>query len=449
MDRHTPVRSQRARAHPPHFHATNAAHSGGPSGRPPVTSRSPEGSWRPEPSLGLARSWRPRSHPSMLPVTGAWRPGDPVGHRQFLHIPAERPFALECGGLLRGFDIAYETWGELAADGSNAVLICHALTGDSHVAGPSGHGHHVAGWWDDLVGPGKAIDTDRWFVVCANVLGGCQGTTGPASDDPETGRPYGARFPVVTIRDIVRSQALLTEALGIDRWRAVIGGSMGGMQALEWAVMYPERVERAAVLATSVAASAQQIAWSHVGRNAVAVDPRWRDGDYYDAEPGDGPHEGLALARSIAQIHYRSEEVFEERFGRRTVEPIDRLGLWDRFQVESYLAYQGEKLVRRFDANSYLILNKAMDLHDLARKRGSVDAALDRISSPVLTLSIDSDTLYPPYQQEYLRDELAARGRLFDHIEVESPHGHDGFLLEPQQVGPPLTALLDEAPHNV
>lgn len=445
MDLHTPLRSHRAR---PRLHPPTDPRS--MSGETPVDPHEqPVPYVPPLTGDGLARSHRPRTHPSRLPVTGAWRPGDEVGHRQFVHIPAERPFALEGGGVLRGLDIAFETWGELDEGATNAVLICHALTGDSHVAGPSGHGHPVAGWWDDLVGPGKAVDTDRWFVVCANVLGGCQGTTGPASDDPRTGRPYGARFPVVTIRDIVRTQALLTTHLGIARWHTVIGGSMGGMQALEWAIMYPERVRAAAVLATSAAASAQQIAWSHVGRRAIALDPRWRDGDYYDAEPGDGPHEGLALARAIAQIHYRSERVFQERFERRSVEPVDRLGLWDRFQVESYLDYHGEKLVRRFDANSYLVLNKAMDLHDVGRKRGGVGPALDRIASPVLTLAIDSDTLYPPYQQEFLRDELAARGVLFDHVEITSPHGHDGFLLEPGQVGPALTALLEETRPDV
>ena len=393
---------------------------------------------------GLSRAGRPRTHPSRLPATGAWREGDDAGHRRFFRVPADRPFALEGGGVLQGLQVAYETWGELNDDASNAVLVCHALTGDSHVAGPSGRGHPTDGWWDDLVGPGKAVDTDRWFVVCANVLGGCQGTTGPSAPDPTSGRPYAGAFPVVTIRDMVRSQALLATHLGVDRWLAVLGGSMGGMQALEWSIMYPERVRAAAVLATSVAASAQQIAWSHVGRHAVVLDPRWRDGDYYDAEPGQGPHEGLALARSIAQIHYRSEQVFQERFERRAVEPVDRLSLWDRFQVESYLDYQGEKLVRRFDANSYLVLNKAMDLHDVGRKRGGVAEALDRVAAPVLTMAIDSDTLYPPYQQEHLRDLLVGRGVLFDHVEITSPHGHDGFLLEPAQVGPPLTALLEE-----
>ncbi|QGG95066.1 homoserine O-acetyltransferase MetX [Actinomarinicola tropica] len=425
MAKPTPVRSHRAR--------TRTAHRA--DAAPPLSD--PRRS-------GLARSGRPTSHPSRLPVSGAWRPGDDPGRRRFLHLPGSRPFALEGGGVLRGVDVAYETWGELDADGSNAVLVCHALTGDSHVAGPSGHGHPTAGWWDDLVGPGRAIDTDRWFVVCANVLGGCQGTTGPASIDPDTGRPHGARFPVVTIRDVVRTQAALADHLGVDVWASVIGGSMGGMQALEWTVMFPDRMRSVGALATTAAAGAQQIAWSHVGRMAIAGDPNWRDGDYYDAPDGEGPHQGLALARSIAQIHYRTEPVFEERFGRRTVEPVDRLSLWDRFQVESYLDYQGEKLVRRFDANSYLVLNKAMDLHDLGRGRGGVERALDRVRVPVLTMSIDSDSLYPPYQQEQLRDGFAERGRLFDHVSIASPHGHDGFLLEPAQVGPPLARLLDE-----
>jgi homoserine O-acetyltransferase len=407
------------------------AHGGPP--RPPSRPR------------GLGRSDRPRPHPSRLPVTGAWRPGDPAGDRRFVALATDRPFALEGGGVLRDIQVAYETWGELAPDAGNAVLVCHALTGDSHAHGPSGHGHPTAGWWDDLVGPGRAVDTDRFFVVCANVLGGCQGTTGPASDDPATGRPYGSTFPVVTIRDMVRTQALLADHLGVRRWRAVVGGSMGGMQVLEWGVMFPERVAGLGLLATAAAAGAQQIAWSHVGRRAIATDPRWRDGDYYDADPGDGPHEGLALARAIAQIHYRTEPVFEARFGRRPVEPLDRFGMWDRFEVESYLDYHGEKLVRRFDANSYLVLNKAMDLHDVGRGRGGVDRALARVAAPALTLSIDTDGLYPPHQQALLRDHLAARGRLLDHVVVRSPHGHDGFLLEPDQVGPPLTKLLDAA----
>ena len=370
------------------------------------------------------------------PVTGAWRPGDPVGRRRFVPISPSRPFALEGGGLLTGAELAYETWGTLNADRSNAVLVCHALTGDSHVAGESGPAHPSPGWWDELVGPGLVLDTDRLFVVCSNVLGGCQGSTGPASPDPATGRPYGSRFPVVTVRDMVRAQRRLADHLGIDQWLSIVGGSMGGMQVLEWGVLYPDRMRSLVSIASTAAASAQQIAWSAVGRGAIANDPRWRGGDYYDAEPGDGPHAGLALARQIAQIHYRSEEVFADRFGRELVSPLgDRYDLWMKFQVESYLDYHGDKLVRRFDANTYLILNRAMDLHDLARGRGGLRAALRRIDVPVCTMAITTDTLYPPYQQHLLRDALSAEGVPVTHVDIDSPHGHDGFLVEAEQVG--------------
>lgn len=399
-------------------------------------------------ATGLSRAHRPESHPSRLPVTGAWQVGDPVGNRRFHHRNADRPFATESGGVFHSLDLAYETWGTLNANASNAVLICHALTGDSHVAGPSGRGHAVAGWWDDLVGPGKAIDTDEWFVVCVNVLGGCQGSTGPSSINPATGQPYGSTFPVVTIRDIVRSQALVADSLGINAWASVIGGSMGGMQALEWAIMFPQRLRSMATLASTAYASAQQIAWSHVGRLAIGNDPNWRDGDYYQAENGDGPHKGLALARAIAQIHYRSEVVYAKRFGRRSIESIDDFGLWNRFEVEGYLDYHGEKLVRRFDANSYLVLNKSMDLHDIGRGRTNLERALERIQVPVLTMSIDSDGLYPPYQQTYLAEVLNRNGMLFEHVSIRSDHGHDGFLVEPDQVGPPLTRLLNKVAAN-
>jgi homoserine O-acetyltransferase len=375
----------------------------------------------------------PPPHTPDLPVTGAWRPGDPPGRRQFFALA--RPFTLEGGGVLDGVVLAYETWGALNSEADNAVLVCHALTGDAHVAGPSGKGHPTAGWWDDLVGPGKAVDTDRWFVVCANVLGGCQGTTGPASVDPATGRPYGSTFPTVTVRDIVRTQAALADHLGIARWHSVIGGSMGGMQVLEWGVMFPHRVRGLAPLATTLAASAQQIAWSAVGRRAIATDPRWRGGDYYDAAPGDGPHAGLAVARGIAQIHYRSDPVFQDRFGRQLVDSHQVFGRWDRFEVESYLDYHGEKLVRRFDANSYLVLNRVMDLHDIGRGRGGLAAAVARITAPVLTLSISSDFLYPPHQQQEIHDLVVGAGGRCRYVVLDSPQGHDGFLVEPLAVG--------------
>ena len=389
----------------------------------------------------------PTDSDAPLPVSGAWRPGDDPGHRRFATLVEGRPYRLEGGGVLHRVEAAYETWGTLAPDASNAVLICHALTGDSHVAGRAGPGHPAPGWWEDLVGPGLGIDTDRWFVVCVNVLGGCQGTTGPASIDPATGRPYGSSFPVVTIRDIVRVQAMVADSLGIARWHAVVGGSMGGMQALEWSIIYPDRVGSAVIMATSAAASAQQIAWSMVGRRAILLDPNFRSGDYYDRPPGEGPHQGLALARQIAQIHYRSDVAFSERFGRVMLDRPEgnRFTLEQRFDVEGYLDYHGRKLVRRFDANSYLRLNKAMDLHDVGRGRGGVAAALRRIACPCMVMSISSDILYPPHQQVELCREMRAGGTRVGFYEIDSVDGHDGFLIESTQIAPILAAFLDGA----
>ncbi len=354
----------------------------------------------------------------------------------------DRSFVLEGGGSLHEVEQAYEAWGELDATGSNAVLVCHALTGDSHAAGRAGPGHLAPGWWDSLIGPGRALDTDRYHVVCANVLGGCQGSTGPASIDPATDKPYGSTFPVVTIRDMVRAQASLADALGIGRWRAVVGGSMGGMQALEWAVMYPDRVGALVVASSTAQASAQQIAWSLIGRTAIENDPLFRGGEYYDAEPGDGPHRGLALARMTAQVTYRSDEVFTERFGRTLLRPMD-FSLDRLFDVEGYLEYHGAKLVHRFDANSYLRLNRAMDLHDLGRGRGGVDGALRRVRCPVLVASVDSDSLYPPVQQIELHEGLLAAGAASTWVDIDSPHGHDGFLIETAQLAPRLTEFLE------
>ncbi len=359
--------------------------------------------------------------------------------------PSDRPFALDGGSTLRDIDVAYETWGSLDATASNAVLVCHALTGDSHATGPSGPGHPSEGWWDGLIGPGRPLDSNQYFVVCVNVLGGCQGSTGPASTDPATGEPYGSRFPVVTIRDMVRTQAAVADHLGIAQWLAVVGGSMGGMQALEWGIIYPHRTRAVVAIATTATASAQQIAWSAIGRNAVILDPKWRGGDYYDAAPGEGPHQGLALARELAQITYRTGEVFDQKFGRGWVDPMDdRFTLWQRFDVEGYLDYQGAKLVRRFDANSYLVINRAMDLHDVGRGRGGIEAGLRRIVAPCLIMSISSDSLYPPSQQQHLRDVLAAQGTPCQYHVLDSPDGHDGFLLEIDQVGRPLTDFLAE-----
>jgi homoserine O-acetyltransferase len=379
-----------------------------------------------------------------VPVTGAWRPGDPPGDRRFLTLATERPLVLEGGGQLRDVTVAYETWGQLDADASNAVLVCHALTGDSHAAGRQSDAHPTPGWWDGLIGPGRAIDTERWFVVCCNVLGGCQGTTGPASPHPVDGRPYGSRFPVVSIRDMVRTQRRVAEHLGVGRWHAVVGGSMGGMQVLEWGVMHPGRVRSLVAIATTAEASPWQIGHSLVGRRAITSDPGFRGGDYYDAEPGDGPAAGLAIARMIAQITYRADLEYEDRFGRHSVEPLDAFTLDHRFEVERYLDYHGDKLVRRFDANAYLLLNKAMDLHDLGRRRGGVERALGRIRAPTFNVSISSDTLYPPHQQQRIHDSLLAHGVDSRYRLFMSPHGHDGFLLEAEALTEPVSDFLDE-----
>ncbi|MFD5074870.1 homoserine O-acetyltransferase [Streptomyces sp. NPDC058371] len=369
------------------------------------------------------------------PASGAWREGDPPGRRQW-HV-REKPLALESGGELPGVRLAFETWGRLAPDRSNAVLVLHALTGDSHVAGPAGPGHPTPGWWDGLVGPGRALDTNRFFVVAPNVLGGCQGSTGPSSPRPD-GRPWGSSFPFLTQRDQVAAEADWADALGIDRWALVIGGSMGGMRAVEWAVTHPERTGALLLLATTAAASAEQIAWAAVQLHALQGDPHWSGGDYHDAGPGRGPHAGLGLARRLAHITYRSEPELRTRFGRA---PQGTEDPWSggRYQVESYLDHHADKLVRRFDAGSYLTLTQAMNSHDVGRDRGGVRAALRRVTARTLVAAVGSDRLYPPSQQA----ELAAGISTADHLRlVESPYGHDGFLIEVEQVAALVRELL-------
>ncbi len=402
------------------------------------------------PAIGTSPTGHPladlgrRAHPSALPASGAWREGDDPGGRRFVPLSPGRPFALEGGSLLDRAVVAYETFGTLAPDADNAVLVCHALTGDSHAAGGLEPGHATPGWWEGAIRPGGGIDLDRWFVVCVNVLGGCQGSTGPASSHPDDGRPYGSRFPVVSVRDMVRSQAAVADALGITRWHSVIGGSMGGMQALEWGIMYPERVGSVVVLATCEAASAQQIGWWSAGRRIIRLDPAWRDGEYYDAAPGEGPHEGLSVARMVSQITFRSDDVFTDRFGRELVESLDGFQLWQRFQVERYLEYHGDKLVRRFDANSYLVLTKAMDLHDIGRGRGGAEQALRRLRSPLLAIGVSSDILYPAYQSRQIAEKASAVGVRAGYRELDSPHGHDAFLIEHEAVAAIIAPFLDD-----
>ncbi|MEI2699107.1 MAG: homoserine O-acetyltransferase [Microthrixaceae bacterium] len=380
--------------------------------------------------------------PTPIPASGAWRVGDPVGQRRFHTVAHGRPFRLEGGEFLPEVHVAYETWGELNAARDNAVLVCHALTGDSHAAGRSGVGHPTPGWWDALIGSGRALDTDRDFVVCVNVLGGCQGSTGPSSTDPRTGEPFGSAFPVVTIRDSVRTQASLADELGIERWRCVVGGSMGGMQALEWAVMFPDRLRSLVLASTAAQASAQQIAWSHIGRSAILADAAFRGGDYYGAAPGTGPHRGLRVARMAAQVTYRSDEVFTERFDRTLLDQMD-FRMEPVFDVEGYLDYHGDKLARRFDANSYLHLNRAMDLHDVGRGRGGLQRALARIDVPVLVASVRSDVLYPPVQQRLIHDAITAADGHSVWVDIDSPHGHDGFLIETNQLAPQMIDFLE------
>jgi homoserine O-acetyltransferase/O-succinyltransferase len=367
--------------------------------------------------------------PDRLPPTGAWRPGDDPGHREFVTLFEETPLSLELGGRLGPITVAYETWGRQNPDGANAVLVLHALTGDSHLAGTTGAGHRSPGWWSPLVASGGPLDPARWFVVCPNVLGGCQGTTGPSSIGAD-GRPWGSRFPTVTIRDQVRVEEALADRLGVTRWAAVVGGSMGGMRVLEWAVMAPGRVDRAIVLACGAAATAEQIALSAIQAQAIRLDRGFAGGDYYGAEPGEGPTAGLGLARQIGHVSYRSELELDTRFGREPQSGEDPAA-GGRYSVESYLDHQADKLAARFDANSYLILTRAMDHHDVGRRRGGIAGALARVTARVTVAGIDSDRLYPLRLQHELSALLPARPPV--HV-ISSPAGHDGFLIEADQV---------------
>ena len=375
--------------------------------------------------------------PVAPPASGAWHEGDHPGDRRFVEIG---DLALERGGRLNSIRMAYETWGELSPTGDNAVLVLHALTGDSHVVGSTGPGHPTPGWWAELIGPGRPLDTDRWCVVAPNVLGGCQGTTGPSSPAAD-GRPYGSRFPYLTVRDQVMAEVALADELGIDRWALVVGGSMGGMRALEWAITEPERVERLFVLACGAAATGDQIAWCAAQLAAIRADAGFRRGDYYDAEPGAGPHLGLGVARRIAHTTYRSEQEINLRFGRLAQAGEDPLGGGGRFAVESYLDHHAEKLTYRFDANSYVVLTEAMNSHDVGRGRGGVAAALSRITARTAVAAIETDRLYPPD----LNAEIAAGIPDCAPLRVvNSPYGHDGFLVEVERVGQILAELLGE-----
>jgi homoserine O-acetyltransferase len=369
------------------------------------------------------------------PVTGAWLEGDHPGRRRFANIGT---LHLESGDRLPDIRVAYETWGRLSPSGDNAVLVLHALTGDSHVVGEPGPGHPTPGWWQGLIGPGLTLDTDRWFVVAPNVLGGCQGTTGPAALSSD-GRRWGSRFPFITVRDQVAAEVALADQLGIERWGLVVGGSMGGMRALEWAVAQPDRLERLLILASGAYATGDQIAWCAPQLAAIRADQAFRGGDYYDAAPGDGPHVGLGIARRIAHATYRSGAELNLRFGRKSQHGEQPIGGNGRYAVESYLDHHADKLVRRFDANSYLVLTEAMNSHDVGRGRGGTVAALGRVTARTAVAAIDSDRLYPVDLNREIVDAVPDCPPL---TVIASPYGHDAFLIETSEVAAVVGELL-------
>ncbi len=357
-------------------------------------------------------------------------------------FPAGQPLLLDSGARIDGLEVAWASYGALNADRSNAVLICHALTLDQHVAAV----HPVTGkpgWWTRLIGPGKPLDPARHFILCANVVGGCQGTTGPGSINAATGRPWGLTFPVITIADMVRAQAMLVEAMGIETLQAVVGGSMGGMQVLQWAADYPERMFSAVCVASAARHSAQNIAFHEVGRQAIMADPEWRGGDY--AHHGARPEKGLAVARMAAHITYLSETALQRKFGRELQRDGLSWGFDADFQVESYLRHQGASFVDRFDANSYLYITRAMDYFDLAATHGGVLAEAFRGAKHIrfCVLSFTSDWLYPTAESRHIVRALNAAGARASFVEIESDKGHDAFLLDEPVMDSALAGFLD------
>jgi homoserine O-acetyltransferase len=345
-------------------------------------------------------------------------------------VEPDKPLKLDCGKTLAPIDVAYETYGELNEAGDNAVLICHALSGNAHVAGLHGPDDKKPGWWDIMVGPGKGIDTNKYFVICSNFLGGCSGTTGPSSTNPDTAKPYGLDFPIITIADMVRAQKLLLDKLGIKRLLAVLGGSIGGMQVLQWAIEFPDFVRAAIPIATTSHLGAQSIAFDAVGRNAVVADPNFQDGQYGRRN---GPDRGLAIARMIGHITYLSEQGMREKFGRK-LRSTDRYSydFNSEFAVETYLDYQGQTFVERFDANSYLYITKAADYFDLNKDYGSLTKAFANVDCRFLVISFVSDWLFTPEQSKAMVDALVANGKDVSFCDIDSRYGHDAFLLEPK-----------------
>ena len=371
------------------------------------------------------------------PITGAWRDGDHPGNRRFAQIG---DLTLDTGEVLPRARIAYETWGTPNADFTNAVLIIHSLTADSHLVGPAGPGHATDGWWNTVVGDGLAVDTRKWFVVCPNTLGGCQGSTGPSTVTSD-GREWGSRFPYLTVRDQTRALIKLADELGVNRWAAVIGGSAAGMSALEYAVTHPDAVERLGLLATTAVTSADQISLNAIQMEAIRMDPLFNGGDFYDQD--EGPFRGLALARRMAMMSYRAPAEFNDRFDRAWQSEISPLGNGGRFAVESYLDFHGNKFTRRFDANSYISLVEAMNSHDISRDRGSVQDVLATVTAKALVVGIDSDRCFPLEQQIALAEHLPHHLGGRDAFVMSSPFGHDAFLIDDETTGSLLRQLLD------
>lgn len=360
----------------------------------------------------------------------------------------DTPLPLNSGAVLPGYQLCFETYGELNAAKSNAILICHALSGHHHVAGRHQADDKTAGWWDNMVGPGKPIDTRRFFVVGVNNLGGCHGSTGPSSPNPATGRPWGSDFPVVTVADWVTSQARLADRLGIERWAAVIGGSLGGMQALQWSIDYPERIAHALVIASAPKLSAQNIAFNDVARQAIITDPEFHGGDFYAHDAL--PRRGLRLARMLGHITYLSDDGMGEKFGRMLRSGEYRFGYDVEFEIESYLRYQGDKFSDAFDANTYLLMTKALDYFDPAKDfGGDLVAALKKASAQFLVASFTSDWRFSPERSRETVKALVAANRPVSYAEIESVHGHDAFLMTDEPYVQLMRAYLDRVAREV
>jgi len=352
----------------------------------------------------------------------------PVETRFFTFAEPPTGLPLECGRSLGPVTLAYETYGSLNPERSNAVLVLHALSGDAHAAGLH-DGEKTPGWWDDMIGPGKGLDTEKYFVICSNVLGGCKGSTGPASTNPRTGRPYGLELPVLTIKDMVDAQSRLVESLGIKKLLAVVGGSMGGMQVLQWMVSYPDRIRAAIPIATTLKHAPQQIAFDEVGRQAIMADSNWKEGEYYG---GPLPSKGLAVARMVGHITYMSDASMAEKFGRRLKSEGEPGKFGTDFEVEGYLRYRGDSFVKRFDANSYLYITKAMDNFDLLAERRLAEV-FRGLRARVLVIAFKSDWLYPAYQSKEIVKACKLAGVDASYCEIDSTYGHDAFLLEVEE----------------